>query len=233
MREHFSERRAEVLVLVDLSASMFCPHFPLGERAPALSLALEIAGAVGAIAIARGGACRFAFFSSALGQAGRRFSSPNQIPTLCAELARISAPLPEPTDPARTLRQANQLANGESVVVISDFLHPDFSAAITKCGRRDIGWHFIAVGALVAKGAEWNRFFPATLTDSETGQEAHVEHPDAGRAAAERHLANLQQACRARGFSWTFFNAAESLDLVHLVALQKAGVLGRRSYGTV
>ena len=214
------EKELTLLVLLDQSASM------ASGEASKFRQGQKIAAVLAGIALASGNRAGVLGWGARLHEVAAPVRGQRSIPVLADRIRRM-----EPAGeghPLACVRQfASQYGHRCLAVLVSDLLHPDWSAVLS--GLTASGCEAHVLHLLSAEELDPPQRGEITLVDRETGAEAalHLDAPllDRYRAEVSQWTGQVATQCRAGGLGYALVRSDAPLPRLFLDALKKEGLV--------
>lgn len=214
------EKELTLILLVDHSRSM-----AYGE-APKFRQAQRMAAVLGGIALASGNRAGVLAWGSELREITTPLRGQRSVPLLADRIRRM-----EPGDEGQPLACVRQFAARYGrrclAVLLTDLLHPDWSAVLGGLSAAGCEAHVLQIAA--AEELDPPQRGEITLVDQETGREAalHLDAPILDRYQAEltHWLDQVASQCRGSGLGYALVPSHAPLPRLFLDDLKKAGLV--------
>lgn len=214
------EKELTLVLLVDQSRSM-----AYGE-AEKFRQAQRLAAVLGGIALASGNRAGVLSWGAELREVTSPLRGQRSVPLLADRIRRM-----EPRDEGRPLTCLRQFAARYGrrclAVLLTDLLHPDWSATLS--GLVASGGEAHVLHILAPEELDPSHRGEVTLVDQESGDEAalHIDGPllDRYRAETTSWLAQVGGQCRTGGLGYALVRSDTPLPRVFLDDLKKAGLV--------
>lgn len=214
------EKELTLVILLDHSRSM---AYGGAEK---FRQAQKIAAVLGGIALASGNRAGVLAWGADLKEIASPLRGQRSVPLLTDQIRRMA-----PGDEGRPLACVRQFAARYGrrclAVLLTDLLHPDWSAVLTGLTASGCEAHVLHV--LAPEEIDPPQRGEITLVDQETGQETalHLDAPVLDRYQAEKDLwlAQVGAQCRKGGLGYALIRSDAPLPRLFLEDLKKGGLV--------